>query len=234
METPVLESQVRDLARKAKYIRTDGLIPAVVYGKGQQNMHFTLEYQAFRRVFDKAGENTVIDLKVDGKTLSVLVNDVQYDPVSDAISHIDFVAIDMTKVVTTKVQVRLLGDSPAVKDLGGVLITHKHEITIKCLPKDLIHSIDVDVSGLVDFHHSIHVKDLIVPSKITVLDAPGDTVANVRPQKVEEEKPAVVPVEGAVPAEGAAPVESVIPGQDGAAASAKSAAPSAKGKEKKA
>ena len=98
--------------------------------------------------------------------------------------------------------------------MGGILTIHKHEIEIKCLPKDLLHSIDVDITPLIDFHHAIRIRDLNVPATVKITGSPEDTVVNVTHQRVEEEKPAetaevgsagaeVAP--GAVPAEGAKP-----------------------------
>ena len=200
MDTLVLEAQPRQLTDKAKHIRLKGLVPAVYYGRGQKNQHIALNYQQFRKVFASAGENTIIELSVEGKKIPVLVYSIQTDPVSDAISHVDFIHVDMEKEVTTSVKVTFVGVAPAVKNLGGILDVHKHEIKIKCLPKNLIHVIEVDLSPIVDFHTSIHVKDLVVPSTIKILDNPEDTVVTATHIKIEEEKPAVA----AVPAEGAA------------------------------
>lgn len=226
MDTLVLEASSRELSEKAKAVRAKGLIPAVYYGRGQKNQHVALNYQKFRKVFAKAGENTIIELTVDSKTRPVLVHDVQYDPVTDVITHVDFIHVDMQKEVTTMVKVVTVGVAPAVKELGGVLDVQKHELKIKCLPKDLIHAVEVDISPIVDFHTTIHVKDIKVPNGITVLDSPEDTVATVsRPRTEEETKPA----EAAVPVEGQAPV----PGQEGAAATPAPGAPAAGAKEAK-
>lgn len=198
MDNLVLEAQPRESLIKPKQMRATGLVPAVYYGQGKTTRPIALNYQKFKKVFDKAGENTIIELMVDGKSSPVLVHDVQYDPVSDKISHVDFIHVNMEKEITTSVKVTFVGIAPAVKNLGGILNVHKHEIKIKCLPKDLIHGIEVDLSPIIDFHTSIHVKDLKLPAAVKVLDNPNDTVVTATPMKVEEEKPAVA----AVPAEG--------------------------------
>lgn len=217
MDTLVLEAQPRQLTDKAKHIRLKGLVPAVYYGRGQKNHHLSLNYQQFRKVFASAGENTIIELSVEGKKIPVLVYSIQTDPVSDAISHVDFIHVDMEKEVTTSVKVTFVGIAPAVKNLGGILDVHKHEIKIKCLPKDLIHGIEVDLAPIVDFHTSIHVKDLKVPSTIRILDNPEDTVVTATHIKIEEEKPAAVPLSGtegeaAAGAAGTAPAAGAAPG----------------------
>ena len=189
----------RDAKSRAELVRQGSLIPGVLYGKGHDNEYFSVDYQTFRRLYTQAGENTLIELKLEGdKSVPVLVHEIQYDPVTDAISHIDLIVVDMSKKVTAHVPLRMVGVALAVKDLGGILTVHKHEIEVRCLPKDLIHSIDVDISGLVDFHTAVHIKDLKVPSSIEVLEEAEDTVVNVTALKVEEEKPVeAVAVEGA-------------------------------------
>lgn len=207
MDTLVLKVANRDISSKPRALRAKGLIPAVYYGRGKKNASLQLNYNKFRKVFEKAGENTIIEIDIEGKKAPVLVYDIQYDPVSDNISHVDFIHVDMQKEVTTSVKVVVVGVAPAVKNLGGILDVQKHELRIKCLPKDLIHGIEVNVASIVDFHTSIHVKDLKVPSTIKVLDNPDDTVVTaVPPRAEEEEKPAEEAVApGAVPvAEGAA------------------------------
>ncbi|MBI2639054.1 50S ribosomal protein L25 [Candidatus Peregrinibacteria bacterium] len=227
MDSFLLEVTARDIAQKAKFSRAAGRIPAVYYGRGKPTMTLSLDYQKFRKVYEKAGENTIIELAMDGKKFPVLVHEVQYEPVSDKFSHVDFIHVDMEKEVTTTVKIVCVGVCPAVKNMGGILDVLKHEIKIKCLPKDLIHSIEVDVSPIVDFHTSIHVKDLKIPSGIKILDNAEDTVVTASPIKVEEEAPK--PAEaaaGAVPAEGAVP--GAVPAAGAAATPA--AAPAKEGK----
>ncbi len=206
MDTLILEAQARQAQEKPKVIRAAGRIPAVYYGRNRKNQPIAINYQNFKKIFGSAGENTIINLSIDGKESPVLVYDVQYNPVSDKISHVDFIHVDMDKEITTSVKVTFVGVSPAVKNMGGILDVHKHELKIKCLPKDLIHSVEVDISSIVDFHTTIHVKDVKVPNTIKILDNPDTTVVTAVHQKVEEEtKPAeAAPAPGAVPAEGAA------------------------------
>ncbi len=234
MATMILDALPREAAQKPKALRAQGKIPAVYYGRGQKNQSLQLDYQKFRKVYSKAGENTIIELDVEGKKAPVLVYEIQYDPVSDAIAHVDFIHVDMQKEVTIPVKIVIIGTSPAVKNLGGILDVQKHEVRIKCLPKDLIHSIEVDVSSIVDFHTTIHVKDLKVPPGIKVLDAPGATVVTATPPRAEEEaKPAEAASLSGVPgAEAVAGADGTAPaGAPGVAAAG--AAPAGKGKEAK-
>ena len=209
MESVLLAVQNRGQELNAKKAVSMGKIPAVCYGKGLKERSFMMDYQVFRKVFRQAGENTILELDVDGKEkLNVLVHDIQQDPVSEKIIHVDFINVKMDEVIRTKIPVTVVGVAPAIKELGGILMHRLDEIEVKCLPKDLVHNIDVDVSPLVDFRTSIRVKDLVIPAGITVMSGQDEVVATVvAPTKIEEEVPvAVAAVEGeaVAGAEGAA------------------------------
>lgn len=209
MQSVLLAVQNRGQELNAKKAVSMGKIPAVCYGKGLKERSFMMDYQVFRKVFRQAGENTILELDVDGKEkLNVLVHDIQQDPVSEKIIHVDFINVKMDEVIRTKIPVVVVGVAPAIKELGGILMHRLDEIEVKCLPKDLVHNIEVDVSSLVDFRTSIRVKDLIIPAGITVMSGQDEVVATVvAPTKIEEEVPvvaAVVEGEAAVGAEGTA------------------------------
>lgn len=178
MENLELNAVSRDTAVKAKSIRQGSRIPAVVYGKGEDNIFVDFDYQEFRKLYKEAGHNTLINLNVDGaKPVEVLVHDVDYDPVSGNFIHIDFKRITRGVEITTEVAVVFEGVSEAVKTLGGMLITNKEYIDVKCLPRNLIHEVKADISLLKDFSSKITVADLDIPETVTVLNAPDEVVA---------------------------------------------------------
>lgn len=165
-------------------LRTDGKIPAVVYGPKQEATPVTLDKIAFDKVFGEAGESSIIKLEgIDG-TPEVLVHDVAFDPVKGGASHVDFYAIEAGKELTTDVPLEFIGEAPAIK-LGGTLTKALHEVEVTCLPSKLPQHIDVDVSTLVDFASQIHVRDLVIPAGVTVSNDPDEVVALV--QEVTEE-----------------------------------------------
>lgn len=176
---------------KAKFLRREKLVPAECYGYEEKNRHLQIDYQTFRRAFHKAGTNTIIELDIDGKDkVQVLVQQIQTDPISDDYTHVDFMIVKQGQEITTEIPLTFTGIAPAVKELGGILIHAKDQVEIKCLPKDLIHEIEVDLSSLVDFHSSITIADVKVPSTITLTDAPETLVASVSAPKTEEEEEA--------------------------------------------
>jgi len=200
MEKVTLEVQTRELKAVADALRSQKLIPAVFYGKGEKNIHLQVDYQTFRRLYINSGSQ-LIDLLIDGKTnKKALVHDLQFDPLSGKITHIDFLRVSLKEAVTTEVEIELIGVAPAVKDLGGVLNQIKDVVEIKCLPTDIPKVIQVDISGLTEFNSAIHVNELPVPKDVTILDVPDDVVVIVNAPRVEEEESsagAVISAEGA-------------------------------------
>jgi len=187
MDKVIFTAQTRDKAVKAKNLRKEHLIPAEYYGHGVKNMSLQMDYQAFRKLYKKAGSNTVIDLEIDGEGMkNVLIHNVSSHPVTDAYTHVEFINVRMDEEVTTTIPIRLEGQAPAVKDLAGILIQNLDGIEVTCLPKDLVHEIVVDIAGLVDFNSSITVADLKIPVGITVLDEPDASVAYVTEPQEEE------------------------------------------------
>ena len=133
-------------------IRLDGLIPGIFYGANKDNKVVSMDYQDFRRVFTKAGSHSIVEINIDGKEKHpTIIHDVQYDPVTDSYTHVDFLVVRMDKEITAEVPITFVGEAPAVKDLGGTLMTNRDVVEVKCLPKDLPSGFEVDVSVLEDY-----------------------------------------------------------------------------------
>ncbi len=184
-----LKAEKRDISgKKVQSLRDGGGIPAVIYGPETDNINLTVDYLEFEKVYKKAGESTLIGLKInDSEETPVLVQTVAYNPVSDKIDHIDFYKIKYGQKLTARVELEFIGEPPAVKELGGTLVKSLDEVEIECLPKNLISKIEIDLTKLKTFDDSIHVKDLVVPETIKILTGEGDIVASVAQPRVEEE-----------------------------------------------
>lgn len=189
MESPVLDAQVRDtLQKKNKQLRSRGIVPAVLYGHGIQNQNLQLSHLQFGKFYGKAGESTLVDLKIDGKDpVKVLIHDVQFDPLTQEPMHVDFYQVRMDEKITAKIPLHFVGVAAAVKDLGGTLVKNISELEVECLPADLISSLEVDISPLVDFEKDIRVKDLAIPKNLEVKNDINDTVVLVEAPRTEEE-----------------------------------------------
>ncbi len=188
----------------AKEARSANRIPMAYYGKGVENHGFSVDYQDFRRAYEKGGRSTIMYFKNEKEEdFPVLVQDIQYEPVSDQIIHVDVMAVQMGTAITTQVPLVLVGIAPAVKDLSGVMIQSKESVEVECLPKDLIHEIEVDISPLVDFHTSLTIGDVKVPDTIKILDAEDINIVTVSAPRAAVEEEVVESEEGAEGAEGA-------------------------------
>jgi large subunit ribosomal protein L25 len=204
MDIAALEVQVRDMSQKAKALRRGKMIPASFYGHGIENVNIQMDYQTFRKLYRVAGDNTVIDLNIEGVGMKkALVHRVDYHPVTDNFQYIEFINVRMDEKVTTTVPVHLEGQAPAVKEMGGVLMQSLNELEIECLPGDLIHEVTVSIESLVDFHTAIHVSDIKVPATITVITPLETNVAAVSaPREEEAELPVDAPDVASVAVEG--------------------------------
>ncbi|MFA6391753.1 MAG: 50S ribosomal protein L25 [Patescibacteria group bacterium] len=193
MDTVILNAKKRTITGKdVKILREQKIIPAVVYGPSIETQSLEIDFLTFKKVFEEAGRSTLIDLKMDeGNAVKVLVQDIQYDPETDLPIHVDFRQINMKEKVTAEVQIKFIGESPAVKEKGGILVKSVDHLEIQCLPSDLIHEIDVDISKLVDFDTVIHVKDLIIPENITILNNPDEAIVLVDEPRSDAEMEAL-------------------------------------------
>jgi large subunit ribosomal protein L25 len=172
-----------------KKVRESGYVPANVYGPGTENKNIKVKEVDFQRVFNAAGESHLIDLTIGGGApVKVIVKDVQRHPIKGSIIHVDFYQVDMSKKIITEIPLRFVGESRAVKELGGILIKNMDSLEVKCLPGDLVDSIDVDLSGLNNFHDVIRAGDLILPPGIELTEDENETIASVVEPSKEEER----------------------------------------------
>ena len=186
-----LSAKIRkEVGRKTSSLKEAGRIPAVVYGHDVKNISVDVDYKEFQKVYSKTGENSLIELDVEGdkEKRPVLVHDLQRDPVADKFIHIDFFQTSLKEEVEVKIPLVFEGTSLAVKDLGGTLVKNIAELEIKALPQNLPHEIKVAIDSLNTFEDRILVKDLILPKDVKVMVKPDEIVASVaQPSKVEEE-----------------------------------------------
>lgn len=173
---------------KVKKIRKNKKIPAVIYGSDFESLAIAVDELEFNKVFEQAGESSLINLSIEGaKKEKVLVQDVQKDPVTLNVIHIDFYKVNMKEKIKTAIPIVEVGESPAIIDLEGTLVTNKDEVEVECLPADLIPEIEVDLSVLKTFDDTIHVSDLKVPAGIEILDDPDEVIFLIQPPRSDEE-----------------------------------------------
>lgn len=178
----------QELGKKVKRLRNQGLIPAVLYGPNVKNLNLSVNYADFLKVYRQAGETTLVNLVIDDqKPISVLIHDVAFNPLTDKIDHVDFYQVSMTKKIKTKIPLRFVGEAPAVKELGGVLVHGFNEVEVECLPGQLVPYLEVDISPLKTFEDALHLHDLKLPEGLELVLKTDEILAKVIPPRSEEE-----------------------------------------------
>lgn len=192
-KTQTLKAHTRKRSGSAalKRLRKEGLIPAIVYGKQQENINLRLDRKAVNEVLShSASEQILVNLEIEDRKENrlALIQAVQHDPMTGHILHMDFHAVREDEVIHAHVPVELVGDAAGVK-AGGLLEFLLHSLDIECLPKDLPEKISVDVSG-VNIGEGLHIRDIKLPAGVrSTVD--GDVmIMIVSEMKVQDEKPA--------------------------------------------
>lgn len=181
-----LSATSRDAFPSVQKAREAGSIPAVFYGSHKDSTPIFISQALFEKTLKEAGESTIIIIDTGSEKVSVLIHDVQLDPVTDRVIHVDFYAVDANKKLEVGVKLEFVGVSEAVKSLGGTLVKVAHELEVECLPKDLPHGIIVDISKLETIDSVITVGDLILPAGVIAKASPEEVVASIVVGKEED------------------------------------------------
>ncbi len=195
MERIELRTQARTTrGKQVKRLRDEGWIPAVVYGADTSARSVQIPERSLFKTLQQAGSTTLINLFVEDESEPhvVLAREIQRDPITGQLVHVDFYQVRLTETVKTMPRLEFIGESALVKSGKAVMIYGMTEIEVECLPTDLINSIPVDVSGLEGMDDNILVGDLTVPSGVTITADPGEVVASVVPVRVLAEEEAEV------------------------------------------
>ena len=190
-----LKAEKRDIKVNPKFFRKKGQIPAVFYGAKNKSTPILLNAVQFGKVWKDAGESSVITLKTEEEELGAVIHEVQLDPVKDEPIHIDFYVVDKNKPIELEVPLEFTGISVAVKDLGGTLVKVLHALPIEALPKDLPHSLTVDISKITEINGHIVASDISLPSGVKLKAKENEIVALVAAAREEKEEEPVVPID---------------------------------------
>jgi large subunit ribosomal protein L25 len=205
-DTLTLDVSPRSAAGKAnKALRRSGSVPVHVFGHGMESQALQAEEKTLRHVVQKAGHTGLIQVKLDGQQHNVMVRQVQRHPVTGNLVHVDLYRVRMDQKTKVRLPLLFVGDAPGVSLHDGVLLHAVEAVNVEALPGDIPHHIEVDISVLAELDQALHVRDIVVPSTLTVLDDPEELVAKIQPpRKVEEVAAPEEAAEGAAPAEAAA------------------------------
>lgn len=195
-----LEVSKRDIkGKKVRFLRRSGLVPGNIYGHGIESMPVQVDARQLSQVLHSAGGTDLISLimKGNGASGKVLIREVQRNPMTGEPIHVDFYQVNMAEKLKAEVPLVFTGEAPAMK-LKDVSLMHAlTSLHIEALPDDLPHNIEVDISSLAQPEDALHVKDLRISDKITVLTDPDQMIIKVAEvRKVMEEVPVAAPAEG--------------------------------------
>jgi len=185
----------------ARRARREGLVPVTVYGGGAETISAVAPLRELAAILrTEAGRNTIFTIDVEGVGVSeVMFHDRQIDPVRGRLIHADLTRLVKGQKIEVTVPLHLVGEPFGVKEKQGVLEQIIREIDVRCEPRDIPDSIDVDVTNL-DVHDVLHISDIQVPANVEILEDAETVIATIGIVKEEEVAPAPV-AEGEEPAE---------------------------------
>ena len=201
MEKIVLKATKRDVTGKqVKALRRAGELPAVIYGRHVEPVAISLNAHSTELVIAKVTSSTLVTIDVEGQEYAALVREKQRNYIKGNITHIDFLALDLTEMIRTKVRLTFTGVSSAVKDYSAVLVHRMDAVEVECLPSNLPERVIVDISSLKEIGNSIRISDIPLPENITVLNDSDDIVIIATAVKEEAADAALPGAEAAAPA----------------------------------
>ena len=187
--THILKAEKRELSgKKTELLRDKGILSVVAYGPKQENISLEVNLREFGKIFKDVGYTGLVNLEFNGKKMPVLIRDLQYNPISNEIVHVDFYAPDLTQTTEVSVPLVFVGESLAVKDLHGEFVRNIDKLDIEALPQDIPHEIQIDISVLNTFEDRIFAKDIKLPNGVKLLEDPEQIIALVTAhEEVEQE-----------------------------------------------
>lgn len=173
--------------RASNSLRKQGILPAVLYGNNFEARNIQVPLKDFQKVYTEAGESTLVYLKLGDESYPAIIHDVAVDPVRDSFLHVDFYKVRLDEKIHAKIPVELTGESPAIKDFGGILIKNINEIEVEGFPQDLPHDFTLDISVLKNIKDQLTIADLKVPAGIELKAKPEEIIVLIQEPISEEQ-----------------------------------------------
>ena len=190
MEQIELQTTNREiLGRKVRFLRRQGILPVHLFGHNVESLALQCDTAQFQRVLAQAGKTRLISLKLDKarRPRNVVVREIQRDPRTGELLHVDFYQVRMAEKMKVEVPIVLVGEAPALKSKENMLLHELNSLTIECLPDQIPANIEVDMSFLTEAEQAIRVKDVVLDKEVTILNDPEHLIVKIslRP-RVEE------------------------------------------------
>ncbi|MBA7631432.1 hypothetical protein ES703_38963 [subsurface metagenome] len=211
------------LGKKTRFLRRQRITPAHLYGRGVSSVALQCDTDELVNLVAHAGKTRLINLEVDGeKPKSVFVREIQRDVITRELLHIDFYQVKRTEKIAVDVPIVLVGEAPALKFKGRMLVHGINSLSVECLPTNVPPQIDIDITQLEEVEQAIHVKDIVLDPEITVHADPEQLVVKISKVMVKEEveevpeveEEALAEEEGEATAKAEAPAEGEKPAEE--------------------
>lgn len=199
MDNIVLKATRRSVTGKqVKALRRQGRLPAVMYGHKIEPISISLDAHQSSLIIPGLSSSTIVTIDLEGEQHAALVRERQKDYLKNQLVHVDFQVVSLTEKIRAAVRINLHGTSPAVKDFNAVIMTNVTEIEVEALPRDLPEHFVIDISRLAAIGDALHVRDLEVSDKVTIL-TDADEIIVIATGAAPEEEEVTEGAEGAEP-----------------------------------
>lgn len=205
MEKVVLKAAPRTATgRHVRALRRAGQLPGVIYGHNVEPISISLDAREATRVLGRLSSSSLVTVDLEGKEYPSLVREKQKNYIKRNLIHVDFQVVSLTEKIRANVGIVLTGNSPAVKDFNAMLINGLNELEVEAFPQDLPESVVVDISALVKIGDALHVSDIVLSDKVTIMSEADEMIVLATAPAKEEVEEVVTP-EAAVVEEAAEP-----------------------------
>lgn len=183
----ILEVNPRTILGKAtRRLRRQGIIPGNVYGHKRDSVPVQVEAVSLERFRREHGLRSVISVRLPHTgPQTVLVRQIQHDPITGAVLHVDFSRVDMEEDIEAKIPIRFVGEAPGVKVQGGVFIALFDTLSVHCKAADIVDHMDVDISSLTSFDDILYARDVKLPEGYRLSIDPEEPIAKIEPPRTE-------------------------------------------------
>jgi large subunit ribosomal protein L25 len=186
------------LGKKTRFMRREGTTPTHLFGHGIDSLPLQCDTAKLQRIIARAGMTRLIALEVEGdkEPRSVFIREIQREPCSGGLLHVDFYQVKSTEKIRVDVPIILIGEAPAMKEKGRTLTHSLTSLSVESLPDKLPPQIEVDLSPLEEVEQAIFVRDITLSPDVTIVTDPDQMVVRVSEARVVEEEVAeAVPTE---------------------------------------
>ncbi len=188
MAVPTLSAELRESkgTTGSKQLRRGGVVPGVIYGRGEESRNIKVDRKIFDKIVGQFGASSMVSLTLDGEILQTNIQDVQRDPLSQQVIHVDFRHLISGQAVKIRIPI-ILHNTEEFNKKGILIGQNISELEVHCMPKDIMQSIDIDASKLT-VHVPLTVGDLDLPDTIEPLHELDETVVLAYINRISEEE----------------------------------------------